>query len=172
MSEVTARFGAELEGVAEARRFCRAALGSWGLSASTPAVDVLVTELASNSVLHTRSDYSVTLTYDGEVLRVGVTDPSSRGPVIKSHSVRAMSGRGLHLVAAYAEAWTVEYHESGKTVWASLRPAAVQGDLELSSASGTQSASSETGTVHSSDPPLRSLSGEEESLLRWSKWAA
>lgn len=135
MAEVTAEFEAVLERVGEARRFCQRTLEEWGLGSCEAPVSVVVTELATNAVLHAHSSFSVTLSYEGQVLRVGVTDHSPRVPVTKSHSVNAMSGRGLHLVAAYADAWGVEQHEDGKTVWASVRAIATQ-DIHRERSSG------------------------------------
>ncbi|MGH2929571.1 MAG: ATP-binding protein, partial [Solirubrobacteraceae bacterium] len=38
-----------------------------------------------------------------------------------TYSMKATTGRGLRLVAAYADAWGVEPHRKGKTVWCALR---------------------------------------------------
>lgn len=130
MPQQTAAFDAVLEQVGNARRFCVSALAAWGLDSLEPAVSGVVTELATNCVLHARTAFSVTVSFDGQVLRVGVTDSSPRMPIAKSYSTGAMSGRGLRLVAAFADAWGVESHDDGKTVWASFGPVSEQPALD------------------------------------------
>ncbi|MGH9088651.1 MAG: ATP-binding protein [Acidimicrobiales bacterium] len=121
MPEVMQGFPPELECVGEARRFVTDALAGWGLDDAQPAASMLVTELATNSVLHARTGFRVALSFDGDLLRLGVSDGSTRAPREKAHSHQATTGRGIHLVAAYADSWGVEPAGDGKTVWCVLR---------------------------------------------------
>ena len=116
----SATFGPEFESVRSARQFVRDVLERWRLEDREPPASVLVTELCSNSVLHARGAFTVSLTSEENVLRIAVRDSSRRLPAEKSHSQRAMTGRGLLLVDAYSDEWGVELHQDGKTVWASL----------------------------------------------------
>jgi anti-sigma regulatory factor (Ser/Thr protein kinase) len=115
-----ARFDPEFASVGDARRFVRDVLARWSLGERERDASVLVTELCSNSVLHGRGAYSVTISCTENVLRIAVRDPSRRLPAPKPHSRAAMTGRGLTLVGAYADEWGVERHKDGKTVWATL----------------------------------------------------
>lgn len=121
MVESTAAFGPEFESVAEARRFVRRVLSEWGHDEAEPIASLLVTELATNSVLHARTEFRVVLSFDGDTLRIGVADGSARRPADKAHSVQATTGRGIPLIAAYADAWGVDPLPGGKTVWCVLR---------------------------------------------------
>jgi anti-sigma regulatory factor (Ser/Thr protein kinase) len=102
--------------VALARRFVSAALDSWGIEAED--IPLLVSELATNAVLHARSDFQISLIVFEERVRVEVTDHNTRLPSISVVPENAYSGRGLMLVQASAAAWGVEAHsDDGKTIW-------------------------------------------------------
>ena len=94
-------------------------------------------ELAANAVRHGRvqgRDFRVALTFVSSpgVLRIEVTDPRGErlpalSPDPEDLSYEAESGRGLLLVAAFADRWGVEpYPPSGKTVWAEVGPAGAE----------------------------------------------
>lgn len=89
----------------------------------------IVAELASNAVLHGRvpgRDFRLRLKlYSDRTLRIEVTDargdriPQARGAV----GGEAESGRGLLIVAAYADRWGVDEAPANcKTVWAEVTP--------------------------------------------------
>lgn len=102
--------------VAIARRFARSALEEWGLVAEDIAL--LVSELATNAVLHARSDFQIRIVATEERVRVEVTDHNTRLPSFTVVPEDAYSGRGLMLVQASAAAWGVETHsDEGKTIW-------------------------------------------------------
>jgi anti-sigma regulatory factor (Ser/Thr protein kinase) len=102
--------------VAQARHFATAALDEWGIVAEDIAL--LVSELATNAVLHARSDFRIRLIAYEERVRVEVTDQNTRLPSFAVVPEDAYSGRGLMLVQASAAAWGVEAHsEEGKTIW-------------------------------------------------------
>ena len=80
-------------------------------------VELLVSELVTNSVLHARSEVEVRLQARGKTLRVDVTDGSPRRPVLRNHDDKAMTGRGLALVAELSSEWGVVETPDGKSVW-------------------------------------------------------
>jgi anti-sigma regulatory factor (Ser/Thr protein kinase) len=93
------------------------------------AAEHVVAELAANAVLHGRvpgRDFRLSLRLDANrTLRIEVTDArGNRLPRIPDPVVDDMeSGRGLRIVAAYADRWGVdEAPAHGKTVWAELTP--------------------------------------------------
>lgn len=121
MSHARAAFAPDLASVGEARRFVRRALVELGAEEIEFEAAQVVSELATNSVIHAATRFEVALDHDGECLRIAVSDGSRRIPVAKSHSAQATTGRGLRLVATLAEAWGTEERSDGKTVWCTLR---------------------------------------------------
>jgi len=111
----TASFPSETRAVGEARQFVLIA----GEVPDEAAGDValLVSEVASNAVLHARSPFTVTVERDGSNLRVAVSDNSAVLPVVKNLSNEATTGRGLRILGALAQDWGVEPDGDGKTVW-------------------------------------------------------
>src|SRR5437764_15097666 len=105
---------------AEARRFVRSALAEWGASRLDDVATLLVTELVTNAVLHTRSGPEVTARLAGDRLRVEVADDNPTPPVRQRYGPRAGTGRGLILVNELASAWGTEPVRSGKIVWFEL----------------------------------------------------
>ncbi len=107
--------------VRAARRFVDGALSEVGIG--SPDVALLVSELATNAVLHARTCFAVEISAEesGEHLRVGVTDLDSRAPVAGDPDPTASGGRGMALVRALADTWGVQRHaDAGKTVWFEL----------------------------------------------------
>jgi anti-sigma regulatory factor (Ser/Thr protein kinase) len=77
---------------------------------------IAVTELASNSVRHAHSPFTVTLIIDAFSVVVEVHDESVTLPVLREAD--SSSGRGLHLIAAVAENWGARLAPNGKVVFA------------------------------------------------------
>ena len=121
MNPARATFSPDLSSVGQARRFVRGALIDLGVEEMEFEAAQLVSELATNSVIHAGTPFGVQLDHDGRLLRIAVSDASPRGPVAKSHSAQATTGRGLKLVAALADEWGTEARSDGKTVWCTLR---------------------------------------------------
>ncbi len=115
-------FAANPASVAEARRFVRQTLAGWQADDFEDRAVHVLSELATNSVIHARSSFVVELSLDAAGLRLCVSDDSGRHPVRKSRSAQATTGRGLALVEALSTAWGVDRNGSGsgKTVWVLL----------------------------------------------------
>lgn len=120
-TEATATFDGSFESVSAARRFVEGVLREWGDERAAEGAGLVVTELATNAVIHARGTFSASVRRSDDVVRVAVTDTSPRPPVARSRSDQATTGRGLRLVAAFAEEWGVDRHPGGKTVWAMFR---------------------------------------------------
>lgn len=115
------RLDAEPRSVGRARRFCTATLEGWGVGGELVDTCVLlVSELATNAVLHARTPFTVTI--EGRpVLRVEVHDGDPRLPHPRDYGPEASSGRGLHLVEMLAQSsGTVTHADGGKSVWFEL----------------------------------------------------
>jgi anti-sigma regulatory factor (Ser/Thr protein kinase) len=114
--EATRTFEPEPEQVLAARHFVARSLADWGLM--DPDVPLLVSELATNAVLHARSEFRVCVTTAPERIRVEVSDFNSRLPTLVTVPSDAYSGRGLMLLQALAGSWGVDSHANeGKTIW-------------------------------------------------------
>ncbi|MGI8750887.1 MAG: ATP-binding protein [Acidimicrobiales bacterium] len=114
--EATRSFEPEAEQVLAARHFVASSLARWGLI--NPDVALLVSELATNAVLHARSEFEVCVAAVAERIRVEVSDFNSRLPTMVTVPADAYSGRGLMLLQALAGSWGVESHANeGKTIW-------------------------------------------------------
>ncbi len=122
MDAATARFAAGADAPLAARRFLSSVLSRRPYEGRVPLGDarLVVSELASNAVIHAGTPFAVSVRYTGSAVRISVRDWSPTQPVLRNGGPASLSGRGLHLVGAMAEAWGVDAGPDGKTVWAEL----------------------------------------------------
>jgi anti-sigma regulatory factor (Ser/Thr protein kinase) len=120
--DATARFRAGPDAPFAARRFLAGLLGRRPYGGRVNPQDALlvVSELATNAVIHAGTPFSVGVRYDGSAFRISVQDWSSTQPIVRDSDPRALSGRGLRLIAMVSRAWGIDYGPDGKTVWAEL----------------------------------------------------
>jgi anti-sigma regulatory factor (Ser/Thr protein kinase) len=112
-------FAPEASQVFAARHFAAGVLEHWGLVCED--LPLLVSELATNAVLHARSDFEVTVARADHRVRVEVFDQNTRLPSFAVVPPDAYSGRGLTLLQELTSAWGVESHSDlGKTIWFEL----------------------------------------------------
>ena len=78
---------------------------------------ICVSEVVTNAVLHARSAPRLTLTQDGDIVRVEVRDADPALPVRLYHGTNAPTGRGLHLLDQLTTAWGADPRSDGKVVW-------------------------------------------------------
>lgn len=119
---VTRSFESGPESVSRARSFVAETLESWDVDDVSWTALQLVSELATNAVIHARSAFSVHLVHTEGSIQVGVQDFSPVVPFQRWYSERATTGRGLRLVASLAENWGVESTQDGKTIWFETLP--------------------------------------------------
>lgn len=103
--------------VAKIRRFAVEACQEIGAVAVCDTVALLVSEVATNALVHGSGDVQVSISTAPGVVRVEVDDDGAGLPVRRQAGPEAEGGRGLALVAALARGWGVQPAESGKTVW-------------------------------------------------------
>jgi anti-sigma regulatory factor (Ser/Thr protein kinase) len=117
-----ADFAADLQAPRSARHFVADVLERWGHSARLlDDAALVVTELATNAVIHAHSPFSVDIRpYAGSV-RLSVRDNSPVAPSLREEEGLTASGRGLRIVRALSSQWGVEAAGDGKTVWAELQ---------------------------------------------------
>ena len=105
--------------VPAARHFADAALAAIGVGrAQRDTARLLVSELATNVVVHARTDMRLTVLPAHDRVRVEVRDDDpNRPPTPRTPDTTAVDGRGMVLVDALATSWGVNGNERGKTVW-------------------------------------------------------
>lgn len=77
----------------------------------------LVSELATNAILHARTPFTVKVSRQPSRVRVSVTDGSTSPPVRKEYLPDQPTGRGLLIMESLADRWGADLAENGKTVW-------------------------------------------------------
>jgi hypothetical protein len=121
--ELSASFPAERDSPARARRLVIEALQGWGHGdALVDEVALVLSELASNAVIHARSAFSITLRAQDSTVHLAVEDALSPSANARGGGLVARAGHGLDLIEALAARWGVEATPAGKLVWAELRP--------------------------------------------------
>ncbi len=119
--ERSGEFPAEPDSPGSARHFAVEALRSCGLEGVTlDDAQLVLSELATNAVIHARTPFSVTISATASRVRMAVRDASPVRPIMRDDDPMALSGRGLHLVDKLAVDWGVEIAADGKTVWATF----------------------------------------------------
>ena len=120
--EAARTFAATGRGPREARRFAAEILAGWNRPDLADEAAVIVTELATNSVIHARTEFTVSMSRrpDGTI-RLAVRDASPLPPRQRQAAELDGSGRGLRLVEAISAGWGAEPLADGKVIWADLR---------------------------------------------------
>jgi anti-sigma regulatory factor (Ser/Thr protein kinase) len=110
-------FPAIPQSVHAARRFAIDTLSSSPASI-LEAVELMVSELATNCIRHERSSFHITILGSSREIRVEVTDSGTGTPTMRSPGPDEPSGRGLQIVDMLSASWGVEPERpAGKTVW-------------------------------------------------------
>lgn len=106
--------------VASLRHFAVQACRHAGQS-TCDTVALLVSEVATNALVHGTGEVEVRVLTQPGLLRVEVSDGSSQLPRPRTAGPDAEGGRGLALVDALSSAWGSESTVDGKVVWFELR---------------------------------------------------
>ena len=131
------RLPADRRTPAAARELVRAALTEAELTEVLDEALLLTTELATNGVLHARTDIDLEVVADGDEVTVTVTDFAEGVPTkVTANGVEmAEGGRGMLLVDHFATSWGTTHQSSGKGVWFRLtRAGRLIDDEELTGA--------------------------------------
>lgn len=105
-----------------ARRFASDVATEWGAGDSIDQLNICVSEIVTNALIHTAADIDLTIHLSPSNIRVEVKDASDRAPALKDNSddPAETTGRGLFIVDTIASDWGVEFVDSGKVVWFEL----------------------------------------------------
>lgn len=112
----------EPRSAAKARSFARDYVAASGSSADPDVVELLVSELVTNAVLHARTSVIVNISTARGGIRVEVADEAVGSVAQRHYSPDATTGRGVGLVDVLASDWGVRSHAYGKTVWFEVIP--------------------------------------------------
>ena len=126
-------FPAEVTSVAAARAFAAEQLRA-EQAELVETMKLIVSELATNAVLHATSTFEVAIERVRGGVRLEVTDGGDGQPQMRELGPTSTSGRGLHIVETLADAWGWSDNGVTKTVWAFLGRSAPSGDGEPSDA--------------------------------------
>ncbi len=87
------------------------------MSALADDVVMVVSEVVTNAIVHAKSPMTLSLHRLGPSVRGQVTDHSTAWPTPLPAGMDEEHGRGLAIVAAYADRWGVTSESEGKAVW-------------------------------------------------------
>lgn len=115
---------AEPERISAARRLLRELLHDWADPDQVDAAVLLLSEVATNVLVHTDGDAFMVARATGSpgerCLRVDVADGSDELPHKRRPGEMASSGRGLVLMEMLAHKWGVDPRGAGKSIWFEL----------------------------------------------------
>lgn len=114
------------ESARRARLLVTAALSTWGIEELVDAAKLVVDELLTNAIDHTRcrtARIAIRRIADDRV-RISVADTSRDVPDMSNPRQDSEDGRGLVLVDALSDQWGYDRHRTWKVVWAELRTGA------------------------------------------------
>ena len=118
VAEVASGLGPDTSSARHARRFVDEVLSRWRCDDLLDDVQLLVSELVTNAVVHAGSDVEIAVRLLSDVVRIEVVDRSPTTDLRpRDPRADAESGRGLLLVETLASAWGVEPLDHGKSVW-------------------------------------------------------
>ena len=145
--QVVGQLPAEPRSARRARDLVASSCVEWALGDLCADVVLPVSELATNAILHARTDLTVAISLTEQFIEVAVRDKHPRPPIMRPvrldldrdldalgsdpgfpadlrdsalHVGQAGSiaaGRGLHIVDAVADEWGVAEYAGGKDVW-------------------------------------------------------
>ncbi|MGW1913014.1 ATP-binding protein [Streptomyces sp. NPDC002076] len=111
----------ELTSAGRARRLVTAQLSDWSLADLADTAELLVSEVVTNALRHTRGPLRLNLRVRDSRLACEVEDTESAGPLRSVVDTDAEGGRGTELLDLLADAWGSTETATGKTIWFELR---------------------------------------------------
>ncbi|WP_405997850.1 SpoIIE family protein phosphatase [Streptomyces sp. NBC_00829] len=91
-------------------------LGEWGLEEEAFTTELILSELVTNAIRYATGPVRVRLIRD-RALICEVSDHSSTSPHLRQAAITDEGGRGLFLVAQFADRWGTRYTADGKVIW-------------------------------------------------------
>ncbi|GGN51653.1 histidine kinase [Streptomyces albiflavescens] len=103
--------------VPSVRARCRETLREWGLEEAGFSTELILSELITNAIRYGSPPVGVRLLH-GRCLICEVSDGSGTSPRLRRAATTDEGGRGLFLVAQFAQRWGTRYTTHGKVIWA------------------------------------------------------
>ena len=115
-------FSADDASPGRARRWVSRVLACWSVPEDKRSdVLLVVSELATNAVMHAHSEFVVVIREAPDVLGIAVADDAAEVPEVQTPSPKQVGGRGMRIVQKLARLSGVEpVPGDGKVVWAQL----------------------------------------------------
>jgi serine phosphatase RsbU (regulator of sigma subunit)/anti-sigma regulatory factor (Ser/Thr protein kinase) len=110
----------DITGAASARRFTAETLARWSPVPAPGDLELLVSELVTNAIVHGRPPVRLRLTHLGDAVLVEVDDGWAQAPHRRRPEPDEAHGRGLHIMAMLARRSGVSLGLTGKTVWCTV----------------------------------------------------
>nr|WP_241841350.1 ATP-binding protein [Streptomyces sp. CB01883] len=115
----------DLTSVGRARRLVTTQINDWAVDDRADndladTAELLVSELVTNALRHTRGPLRLNLRWEAGRLLCEVEDTESTDPVRVAADPDAEGGRGAELIDMLADAWGSKRTATGKTVWFEL----------------------------------------------------
>lgn len=112
-------FAADAISVSHARRFVRGRLESHNLRYLMDDIELVVSELATNAMVHAQTPFDVTLHAFERTVLLEVHDGSPSSPFRVAGRALDTGGRGIAIVEELSRDWGVDAGtDGGKSVWA------------------------------------------------------
>ncbi len=116
-AEVNRQFPRTTAALRDVRHFVEETLRSWHRDGLAETAKFVANEFATNAVEHADSEFAVSLSRDGDAVRVAVGDCAPDAAAIPTEA-HPGGGRGLELVDALCADWGQDSAPEGKLVWA------------------------------------------------------
>src|SRR6478752_6275001 len=119
MEPVVARFPPQRASVAAARQFVTDTLVAAGVTSVLDEARLLVSELATNAVVHAATDFSVSVHLAAGRVYVEVRDGDTIGRADQrpTSTTLPLGGQGLRIVGRLAGSWGSRVEDHSKVVW-------------------------------------------------------
>ncbi|WP_442819589.1 SpoIIE family protein phosphatase [Streptomyces sp. NBC_00841] len=102
--------------VAPIRTQCAQRLEGWGLEEIAFSTELILSELITNAIRYGTQPIKVRMVCDLSLI-CEVADGSSTSPHLRRAATSDEGGRGLFLIAQYAQHWGTRYTSRGKVIW-------------------------------------------------------
>lgn len=109
----------DVRSASQARHFVAGHLDEHDLSYLTDDVRIVVSELATNALVHAQTPFTVSLRELEQSVLLMVEDGTTTGPLVVAPRDLDVGGRGFRIVEFLSRSWGVSLDAvGGKSVWA------------------------------------------------------
>ncbi|MEU6662990.1 SpoIIE family protein phosphatase [Streptomyces sp. NPDC046821] len=106
-------------------------LESWGLEEIGFTTELIISELVTNAIRYGTQPIRLRLLHDRDHLICEVADGSNTSPHLRRAKTTDEGGRGLFLVAQFAQRWGTRYTARGKIIWTEQTLGATEPSADL-----------------------------------------